>query len=336
MLITLAASVYECFAGDSRGVALMSVARWQRAPLRFLRVSAWSLCAVGLVVSVLGASGRFLPHDEAFLGMTAQELCALHGCRIVHFMIHDRVSFGGALVAVGLLYAWLTDAPLKRGQAWAWWLLLISGGVGFASFFAYLSYGYLDTWHGLASLALLPCFSMGLMQSWPTLAAQRTGTLFQPSVRWHWTSPAGIGRALLLLTATGIAGGGLTILSVGMTCVFVPQDLSFMDLSVLELNALNPRLVPLIAHDRAGFGGAVCCAGVAIFCCVWRAVPSAGQWWMLVAVGVVGFGAGIGAHPAVGYFDPFHLAPAVLGALAYTAGLALTFRAMTAKPEVWS
>ena len=63
------------------------------------------LVRVGLVVILLGASGHFLPHDEAFLGMTAQELCALHGCRIVHFMIHDRVSFGGALVAVGLLYA---------------------------------------------------------------------------------------------------------------------------------------------------------------------------------------------------------------------------------------
>jgi hypothetical protein len=319
MPMTLSARVLQMCAGDGRGA---------------LRVSALSLCAAGLFAILLGATGRFLPHDEAFLSMSAQDLCALHGCRIVHFMVHDRLSFGGALVAVGLLYAWLTDSPLKRGQAWAWWLLLISGGVGFASFFAYLGYGYLDTWHSLATLALLPCFALGLMRSWPMLAPQRSSTLFQPAVHWGWRSPAGLGRTLLLMAAAGITAGGLTILTVGMTCVFVPQDLTFMDLSVAELDALNPRLVPLIAHDRAGFGGAVCCAGVAIFCCVWRAAPSAGFWWILVGVGVAGFGAGIGAHPAVGYLDPLHLAPAVLGAVTYAAGLALTFPAMAMKTRV--
>ncbi len=42
-----------------------------------------------------------------------------------------------------------------------------------------------------------------------------------------------------------------------MTCVFVPQDLTFLGFQIGELQALNPRLVPLIAHDRAGFGGTV-------------------------------------------------------------------------------
>jgi dihydroorotate dehydrogenase len=42
---------------------------------------------------------------------------------------------------------------------------------------------------------------------------------------------------------------------VGMTRVFVPQDLAFMGLSAERLRALSPTLVPLIAHDRAGFGG---------------------------------------------------------------------------------
>jgi hypothetical protein len=30
----------------------------------------------------LAATGHFLPHDERFLGMTAEQLCSLHGCRI--------------------------------------------------------------------------------------------------------------------------------------------------------------------------------------------------------------------------------------------------------------
>jgi hypothetical protein len=36
-------------------------------------------------------------------------------------------------------------------------------------------------------------------------------------------------------------------------------------------------------------------------------------------------GAGIGAHPAVGYLDPVHLAPAEVGAAVCSLGLALSF-----------
>jgi len=121
-----------------------------------------SLLLSGIVVMFLGVTGQFLPHDERFLGMTASDLCALHGCRIVHFMIHDRVSFGGVLIAIGLLYVWLVAGPLRNGERWAWWLLLVSGIEGFGSFLAYLGYGYLDTWHGLATLALIPWFIAGM------------------------------------------------------------------------------------------------------------------------------------------------------------------------------
>ena len=38
-------------------------------------------------------------------------------------------------------------------------------GPGFVSFLAYLGYGYLDTWHGLATLVLLPCFVLGLVRA---------------------------------------------------------------------------------------------------------------------------------------------------------------------------
>jgi hypothetical protein len=115
---------------------------------------------------------------------------------------------------------------------------------------------------------------------------------------------------------------------VGMTAVFVPQDLGYMGVSLQELHALNPRLVPLIAHDRAGFGGAVCCCGIVLFFCVWCGTPSRGHWFVLALAGLAGFGAGIGAHPAVGYNDPVHLAPAVLGAVSYLLGLGLTYRLM--------
>jgi hypothetical protein len=37
--------------------------------------------------------------------------------------------------------------------------------VGFLTFLAYLGYGYLDTWHGVATLFLLPVFGVGLLRS---------------------------------------------------------------------------------------------------------------------------------------------------------------------------
>jgi hypothetical protein len=294
-----------------------------------LVVLALGLLLSGLFALFLAATGHFLPHDERFLGMTAEQLCSLQGCRIVHFMVHDRLAFGGALTAIGLVYLWLIEFPLKQGRAWAWWLLLCSGTVGFASFLAYLGYGYLDTWHGLATLGLLPCFVLGLVRSRATLA-EPAGfrSLLAPAVQVPWRSAYGVGRTCLLLTAIGMVGGGLTILTVGMTCVFVPQDIAYLGLTAEEMHALNPRLVPLIAHDRAGFGGAVCCAGLLLFFAAWCGRPSRSLWQVLALAGVSGFGAAIGAHPAIGYTDPVHLAPAVCGAGLFVAGLALTYRPM--------
>jgi hypothetical protein len=283
----------------------------------------------GVFALFLGMTRQFLPHDERFLGMSAGQLCALQGCRIVHFMIHDRVSFGGVLIAIGLLYLWLVSVPLRQGEAWVWWLLLMSGIEGFGSFLAYLGYCYLDTWHGIATLALLPCFILGLVLAYHKLrGTKRISALFQTGMRVPWYSALGLGRACLLATAAGLVVGGFTIMMVGMTCVFVPQDLAYLGLSAPDMHALNPRLVPLIAHDRAGFGGGVCCTGIVMFFCVWCGTPSRGLWQVLCLSGTVGFATAIGVHPAVGYNDVVHLAPAICGALMFVAGLVLTFRPM--------
>ncbi|MDR3636697.1 MAG: hypothetical protein P4L84_23035 [Isosphaeraceae bacterium] len=280
----------------------------------------------GFVAFGLAASGRFLPHDERFLDMTAADLCALHGCRIAHFMIHDRVSFGGALVALGLIYVWLVEVPLKHREPWAWWLILVTGVEGFGSFFAFLGYGYLDAWHAAATLFLAPCFAAGLALSHRTLRHPADWrSLLRPSMQIPWYSTAGIGRAILLAAAAGLIGGGATILAIGATSVFVPEDLRFLGVTVDELRALNPRLVPLIAHDRAGFGGAVCCFGLLVFFLIWCCRLSKSLWGVLGLSGAIGFTAAIAVHPAIGYNDVVHLAPAVIGAILYAVGL-MTYR----------
>ena len=290
-----------------------------------ISLTALVLIGSGLFALFLSATGHFLPHDERFLGMTAKELCALHGCRIVHFMYHDRASFGGALVAVGTLYLWLAHFPLKRGEAWAWWTLLFSGAAGFASFLAYLGYGYLDTWHGVATLALLPCFLYGMYRTYrETLVPPRTvRTLLRPSRQLSLSTRHDAGRACLLATALVIVTAGTVILFVGMTDVFVDTDLAFIGVDAAELHRINPRLVPLIAHDRAGFGGGLCCVGLVVFACVWCSPITRSLWQALAFSGTVGFGTAIAVHPLIGYNDFIHVGPAVAGGVGFWLGLLL-------------
>ncbi len=292
-----------------------------------------ALAVVGLALAVAGgfavfvaARGEFLPHDVAFLGMTPGDLCAVNECRVVHFMVHDRVAFGGALVAIGTVYLWLAAGPMGHGERWTWDVLAASGAIGFASFLAYLGYGYLDTWHGAATVTLASLFLSGL-----TAARQRIA--WRPyEVRWFarpvwltsWRDGGCAGRVLLLVVAAGMIGGGLTIVAVGMTTVFVPEDVAFIGIGRAELRAINPRLVPLIAHDRAGFGGAVCCGGVLLAGVVWRGeLDRAGRQALAIA-GIAGFGSAILVHPAIGYDDLWHLAPALGGAAFFAIGWWLT------------
>jgi hypothetical protein len=244
----------------------------------------------------------------------------------VHFMIHDRISFGGALIAIGVLYLWLTAFPLQQGEAWAWLLLAASGLFGFSSFLAYLGYGYLDTWHGAATLALLPCYALGLARTFFLLQRPVPWlTALRPAVLPGWRTRGEWGRLMLLGVSAGLVGGGLTIMSVGMTTVFVPQDLEFMGVTQGELRVINPRLIPLIAHDRAGFGGGVACCGLTMFACLWCGRQSRSLWQAVGVAGGAGFSTAVFVHPAIGYTDPLHLAPAVIGATAFGLGWLLAW-----------
>jgi len=311
---------------DNRGL-LQALIGDGRSLLSFTGLS---LVLAGSFALFLAATGHFLPHDLQFLRMTVEELCLINDCRIVHFMVHDRTAFGGALISIGLLYLWLAEFPLRRGEAWAWWLFALSGLLGFGSFLAYLGYGYLDTWHGLATLLLLPCFGLGLARSSKLLPKPlQLRALFKPALPLSWNSALGLGRICLLGVAIGMIAGGLTILIVGTTIVFVPQDLRYMNLSPADLDRINPRLIPLIAHDRAGFGGAILTTGVVVLFSVWCGPPSRSLWQVLALAGTTGFATAVGVHPAVGYNDFIHLAPAYLGAIVFFVGLALCYKPMT-------
>jgi hypothetical protein len=169
----------------------------------------------------------------------------------------------------------------------------------------------------VATLVLMVMFLGGLVRA-RGLRRQRT-----EAIPVELRSAQGAGRTLLLLSSVGIGLAGLTIMTVGMTTVFVPQDLEFMGMEREAVSAINPHLVPLIAHDRAGFGGALASFAVAMFASVRYGRASKALWQALAIAGIVGFGTAVGVHPAIGYLSATHVGPAVVGCVIFATGLGL-------------
>jgi hypothetical protein len=273
-----------------------------------------SLMLSGGFAVMQSVSGQLLPQDSLAIGMDSATLMHASNHHLLGFMFHDRVAYGGTLLAIGAGYLWLAAFHLAARAAWAWCAVLISGAVGFIAFLTYLGRGYLDTWHGVATLFLLPVFAAGLWRSSPGKFPLRAA--FQPVPDEH-DACARWGRRLLGACALGIVLAGLTIAIYGMTTVFVPSDLRFIAIDPAALDRISPTLVPVISHDRAGFGGGLCSVGCLLLFMA-RSAPLTRSFAEIVAVmGFAGFGCALGVHVAVGYLDFFHLLPACIGFLIF-------------------
>jgi hypothetical protein len=269
-----------------------------------------SLALSGTFAVLQSVSGQLLPQDSHAIGMDSMALMHAGNRHLLGFMFHDRVAYGGCLAAVGAGYLWLSAFPMLARAAWAWWALLFSGTIGFLAFLTYLGQGYLDSWHGVATLILLPVFAAGLWRSRPAKSSLRSIWRQRPQE----TGPfAKWGRILLGACAAGIVLAGLTIAVFGMTTVFVPSDLTFIGLDVRALGRISPMLIPVISHDRAGFGGGLCSIGCLLLFMARCAELNRSLIQIVAVMGCVGFGGAIGVHFAVGYLDFFHLLPAVIG-----------------------
>lgn len=291
---------------DERG--LMEVALGDG---RFLiALTGIALALSGLFAVLQSVSGQLLPQDSHAIGMDSAALMHAGNRHLLGFMFHDRVAYGGTLLSIGAGYLWLAAFPMQARAAWAWWALLSSGAIGFLAFLTYLGQGYLDTWHGVATLFLLPVFLAGLWRARPATFSLRAAWMQTcetagRSARW--------GRILLGACAVGIILAGLTIAIFGMTRVFVPSDLRFIGLDAGTLSRISPSLIPVISHDRAGFGGGLCSIGCLLLFMARCAELNRSLVEIVAVMGCAGFAGAIGVHFAVGYLDFFHLLPAFTG-----------------------
>lgn len=276
----------------------------------------------GVLAGAIAATRVVLPYDEAYLGLTRAQIAEINP-RLLLFMAHDRVTLAGTMLAIGVFYSFLAWHAVRHGSHWAWLTILTSALSGFASFFLFLFFGYFDPFHALVTAILFQLLLAGwqskldppAVPQFPNLGDTRAWRLCQ------W--------AQLLFVAQGVAliVGGCAICYIGSTTVFVPEDLEFMQTSRAILLALHPRLVPVVAHDRASFGGMLIACGLAtLLSALWGfRQGDSWQWWMYLLAGTLAYGSTLIVHVAVGYHSPWHLAPALAGCGVVIAGLILSY-----------
>jgi dihydroorotate dehydrogenase len=280
------------------------------------------LLGIGMIISgclawIIAATTVVLPYDILFLGIEPSLIDRANPL-VLQFMSHDRVTLAGTMISIGVLYFQLARHGLRKGLHWTKTALLTSAAVGFSSFFLYWGHGYFDPLHALAALILFPMFILSMrrhseLPSWerPNLINDRTWRLAQ------W------GQLMMVTLGIALALGGIVISIVGITHVFVPQDLTYLCATPAMLNEINERLLPLIAHDRAGFGGALFSDAIAMLTIALWGINQGQRWlwWTFLLGGLPGFVAGVSVHLTIGYTDFVHLLPAYFAMMLYVLGL---------------
>jgi dihydroorotate dehydrogenase len=242
--------------------------------------------------------------------------------KLLPFMSHDRITLAGTMISIGVIYAGLGRYGLAQGLHWSKTALMVSGLVGFSSFLLYLGYAYFDPLHGLVAAVLLPMFliAMHTQANRPALEPPNmTNNRAWYLAQW--------GQLMFVILGFALAVGGATISMVGITHVFVATDLVYLGMTPDHLANHNEHFMPLIAHDRAGFGGALFSNALAILTTSLWGINQGQRWlwWTFLLGGLPGFAAGLSVHAAIGYSDFWHLLPAYFAFIIYVLGLILLY-----------
>jgi dihydroorotate dehydrogenase len=284
----------------------------------------------GTIAAIIAVTRVVLPYDEAFVGLGPSGIRRINP-HLLHFMTHDRVTLAGTMISIGLLYSFLAYYGIRRSAHWAWKAVCISASIGFASFFLFLGFGYFDPLHALISAFLFIIFLLGL-RARPTGVGPVVDDLYN-DLAWRrslW------GQLLFIMIGAGLILAGISISAIGVTRVFVPTDLMFLHTTPEAITSANSRLLPLIAHDRAGFGGALVSDGLAVLLTSLWGFRRGARWvWIaLLLAGLPGFIAALGVHVAIGYMTLVHLLPVYVSSLFFLIGLILSWGYLFSKERV--
>jgi dihydroorotate dehydrogenase len=293
---------------------------WLGAGWLWLLLLGLGMLVGGALAWLIAATSVVLPYNLAFVGMSREQLAAINP-RLLPYMAHNRITLAGTMIAIGVLYSQLALHAVRFRAHWAHTTIAVSAASGFLSFFLFLGYGYFDPLHAYVSLLLLPLFLLGLRARADAPPAVPAADLRNDRA-WQLAQWGQLGAVALGL---GLIGAGATIMGVGVSTVYVPEDLIFLCTGAEALRSANGQLSALVAHDRAGLGGALVSNGLGVLLLGLWGIRRGARWvwWTLLLAGAPGFAAALGVHWAIGYLDLWHLAPGLLGLALFIVTLAL-------------
>lgn len=294
---------------------------------RFVRQSWFWSAAMGagmllgsIIALWMAATRVVMPYDETFCGIDRAQLEQINP-RLLPFMAHDRVTLAGTMIAIGILYLSFSWFGSRRGEHWAKVAVNVSAGAGFFSFFLFLGFDYFDPFHGFVTAVLFQLFIQSIIGGIPERSHQLK-TDWRESAEWR---RAQWGQLLLIIHSVGLLAAGIVICSIGIGDVFVNADLKYLQTELAILEEANPRLIPLVAHDRATLGGMLISTGlIYLLACLWGMERGAKWLWhSFLWSGLAAYFCAIAVHFSVGYIDWRHLLPAFAGLGLFLAALAL-------------
>jgi hypothetical protein len=280
-----------------------------------------AMAAGGIAALGLALTRVLLPYDEHYLGLTSAMLERTMP-RVFDFMAHDRATLSGVMLGLGWLYASLGWNGVRTGRHGAKTAVIASALFGFASFFSFFGFGYFDTLHAFVAVLLFQ-FTIQIMVGKEGGAEKSVIRSDEEDGSWRL---AQWGQLFWVVHAAGLLIAGIVILGIGMTSVFVSEDLGFLCMTAQQAQELGERMIGVIAHDRASLGGMLLACGVAmllpVLWCFRRG--EAWLWWAIAGLGLPAYLAALGVHFKVGYTDWRHMVPAVIGFGLWLGGLALS------------
>lgn len=280
----------------------------------------------GLLAFLFSVTTIILPYDEAFLNMGRQTIWAFNE-RIMLFMAHDRMTLAGTMISGGIVYMLLAKYGVKRGLRWAKQAIDIAAIIGFLGIFAFIGYGYFDWLHLIFWLVLLPFYLYGFIKTrgirgTPSSKNRKNSRIFKRGL---------FGQLAFVLLGFSFVLGGIVISTIGVTSIFVPTDLIYICMTPEVMEEFNQNLLPVLAHDRAGFGSALLSVGLLVLTLSLWGFQQGNRWvwWAYLIGGIPAFLAGIYIHFAIGYTTFIHLLPAYFALVLYLIGLLLSYRYLT-------
>lgn len=259
-----------------------------------------------------------LPYDEAFLKLTREEIIAINP-NVYRFMQHDRMTVAGTMISGGIIYMQLARHGVRFGLQWAKRAIHIAGTLGFLGILLFLGFGYFDWLHGLLWLILLPFFWKGYLaarnHAEHSRSINRTNQLAWKKSLWGQLAFVSLGFAL--------AAAGFVISTIGVNGVFVQTDIAYICMSPEQLAGINDRLIPVIAHDRAGLGSALVSVGLLVLMLALWGFQQGQKWvwYTFLFGGIPAFSAAIIIHFVIGYTTFIHILPAYIALGLFAVGL---------------